>query len=160
MRSLRKPRSERAARSPEPDAAPAAPPQTRPRPRAALVWLAVLGCVLLAGAASYAVLRFVVLSRVPHALLGKWYVVGGDMDGATLEFDRDGKMIGTVNMKGKEGKIKGKAEVDGQTLRITSTNPFTGRAETVTQTIRTLTEDRLVIEDEKGAVLQMERLLE
>jgi uncharacterized protein (TIGR03066 family) len=118
-----------------------------------------LTCLVLAAVVAFAVLRFVILSRVPQALLGKWLVVGGEMDGATLEFFRDGTMIGKVNMDGKEGTIKGKVEVDGDTLRITSTNPFTRRPETDVQTIRTLTEDRLVLEDRKGTVLSMQRLV-
>jgi hypothetical protein len=93
-------------------------------------------------------------------MLGKWLVVGGDMDGATLEFKRDGAMLGTVNMKGKEGKIKAAVEVDGETLRITSVNPYTKQPETDVQTIRTLSNDQFIIEDRKGVILKMQRLHE
>jgi hypothetical protein len=45
-------------------------------------------------------------------------------------------------------------------MHITTTNPFTNQAETDTQTILTLTDSQLVIEDRKGTVLRMERLHE
>lgn len=123
-------------------------------------WLVPVVCMLLAAAGTYALFHFVILSRVPHAMLGKWLVVGGEMDGATLEFHRDGSMIGIVNMKGKEGKIKAQVEADGDTLRITSLNPFTKQPETDTQAVRMLTADQFVLEDRKGTVLKMERLRE
>jgi len=123
-------------------------------------WPAALALVVLAGAGTYALFHFVILSRVPHAMLGKWVVVGGEMHGAVLEFSRDGTMTAKVNMDGKEGTIKAKVEVDGETMRVTSTNPLTQRPETDTQTIHVLTADEFVIEDRKGTVLRMERLQE
>ncbi len=138
-------------------AQPAAPGRTESR-----LWRAALAllCVAVAAGATFAVLHFFVLSRLPPAMLGKWLVVGGEMDGATLDFQRDGKMIGKVNMKGKEGTITARVEVDGKTLRITSINPSTNQPETDTQTIHTLTAERFVIEDRKKTVLSMERLRE
>ncbi len=117
-------------------------------------------CIVVVAVATFALFHFVILTRVPHAMLGKWLVVGGDMDGATLEFHRDGSMIGIVNMKGKEGKIKAQVEVDGETISVTSTNPITNRPETDVQTIRALTDDQFVLQDRKGTVLRMQRLRE
>ena len=140
-----------------------AQPQTRRAASAKRRWLHWTFALLLVAAAAagtFAVLHFAVLSRVPHAMLGKWHVVGGEMDGAILEFRRDGTLIGTVNMKGKEGKIKGTVELDGQALRITSVNPHTKQPETDTQTIHVLTTEQFVIEDRKGTKLTMQRLHE
>jgi uncharacterized protein (TIGR03066 family) len=143
--------------------APSANGQHSPRTAGTRRWLhwAIASLLVLgAGAGTFAVLHFAVLTRLPSTMLGKWLVVGGEMDGATLEFQRDGAMVGKVNMAGKEGKIQAKVEVDGETLRITSINPSTNRPETDVQTIHTLTAERFVIEDRKGTVLNMERLKE
>jgi hypothetical protein len=67
-------------------------------------------------------------------------------------------MIGKARMNGKEGLIEGMAEVDGKTLRTTTTNPFTGRKDTGTQTIVTLTETEFVTEDQKGTRITMKRV--
>ena len=144
--------------SPEPNSASssATPGSVRAWPRRMLTAAAFILMV----AATFALFHFVILTRVPHAMLGKWLVVGGEMDGATLEFSRDGSMLGIVNMQGKEGKIKAQVEVEGERLSITSANPFTKQAVTDTQTIRALTDDQFVIEDRKGTVLRMERLRE
>jgi uncharacterized protein (TIGR03066 family) len=123
-------------------------------------WLVAVACIAVGGGATFSVLHFVILSRVPHAILGKWVVIEGELKGGTLEFRRDGTMIGKVNMKGKEGTIKATVEVEGETMRITSINPYTNRSETDVQTIRTLEDDRFVIEDRKGTTLIMERLRE
>lgn len=121
-------------------------------------WLVPLLTVVGAAAVGYLATQQFLPHPVPRALVGKWLAVGGDMDGATLEFQRNGAMIGTVNMKGKEGKISAQVQVEGRSLRITTINPFTKMPETDTQTIRTLEEDRLVLEDHKGTVLKLERL--
>jgi hypothetical protein len=121
-------------------------------------WLCAPAFVVVVALAAYALFHFVILSHVPYAMLGKWLVVGGEMDGATVEFQRDGSMTGIVNMKGKEGKILAKVEVENDLLRITSVNPYTKQPETDVHTIRMLHDDQLVIEDRKGTVLKMERL--
>jgi hypothetical protein len=121
-------------------------------------WIATTAWVLLIAGASYALFHYVILTRVPHHMIGTWLVVGGDMDGARLEFTRDGAMTGVVNMKGKAGKIEAKVEVENDTLRITSVNPYTNQPETDVQTIRVLRDDEFVIEDRKGTVMKMQRL--
>jgi uncharacterized protein (TIGR03066 family) len=80
------------------------------------------------------------------------------MDGTVFEFQRNGAMIGRKTMGDKEGRIKGTAEVTDKTLLTTTTNPFTGRAETGTQTIITLNETEFVTEDRKGARVTMRRV--
>jgi uncharacterized protein (TIGR03066 family) len=121
-------------------------------------WAIVLLLVALSGAAAYALLDYVILAKVPTELVGRWRVVSGQMTGATFEFRRDGTMIGRMFVDGKENVLEGKAKSDGKTLRTTSTNPFTGKSETGTQTILTLTATELVTEDKNGTRVMMERV--
>lgn len=133
-------------------------------------WLMVAACMAGAASVTFAVFHYFILSRVPHAMIGTWIVmeaksqgdgkIDASLKGGTLEFRRDGTMIGKVNMNGKEGTIKATVEVEGKTLRITSVNPYTNRPETDVQTIQILEGDRLALEDRKGTVLTMERLHE
>jgi len=128
--------------------------------RSWLRWAVPLLCLLISAGGTFALFEFVILSRLPRAMLGKWLVIEGEMEGATAEFSRKGTTIWKVNMKGKEAIIKGRVEVDEKTMRITTTNPMTNEPVTDTQTILTLTENQLVIEDQKGTVIKMERLRE
>jgi hypothetical protein len=167
MKRTKDPTSRRLTQASSGDSAE--PVQVRPAPWLPS-WLVALTFIAIIGAGSYAVFHFFILTRVPRAMLGTWVVVDvttaagakGDeaLMGGTLEFRRDGTMIGTINMDGKEGKIKATVEVDEETMRISSVNPSTGQKVTDVQTIRTLDGDRFVIEDRKGTVLVMERLRE
>jgi uncharacterized protein (TIGR03066 family) len=120
-------------------------------------WAVVLLAVALAGAGTYALLEYVILSKVPPELVGRWRVVGGQMSGATFEFRRNGTMIGRMIVDGKENLLEGKARSDGKILRTTTTNPYTGKAETGTQTIVTLTQTQLITQDSNGTTVTMER---
>ena len=80
------------------------------------------------------------------------------MDGTIFEFQKNGTMIGRKTLGDKEGIIEGIAEATGQTLRTTTTNPFTRRAETGTQTIVTLTGTEFVTEDANGTTVKMARM--
>ena len=52
--------------------------------------------------------------RLPAEMQGKWLVVEGkDLNGATLEFRGDGRMIGTVLTDGKEIILHGRVALDG-----------------------------------------------
>jgi hypothetical protein len=57
-----------------------------------------------------------------------------------------------------EYAIEGTADVTDKTIRTTSTNPFTGKEETGTQTIVTLTESEFVTEDKNGTRITMHRI--
>jgi hypothetical protein len=129
-------------------------------------WVVALLCVLVAGGVTFALFEYVILSKVPRAMLGKWVVieVSGNkednkgMEGATLEFFRDGTMIGKVNMSGKEGIIKARVRANEKTLWSTTTNPMTGKEDTDVQSIVTLTDTEFVTEDNKGTVIKMQRV--
>jgi uncharacterized protein (TIGR03066 family) len=125
-------------------------------------WLSKAAVILLAiavtAAAAFAVFEFVLPGRIPPELVGQWRVVGGDMDGTTFEFQRNGTMIARGTVSGKEGRLEGKAEVTGKLLRTTTVNPLTGREETGTQTIITLTETEFVTDDTRGKRTTMKRV--
>src|SRR5262249_19002732 len=123
-------------------------------PKCAVVLLVI---ALTAGAA-FVVFELVLPGPIPRELVGRWRVVGGQMNGATFEFQRDGTMLGRLTINGKEGLIEGKAAVNGKTLRTTTTNPFTGGAETGAQTVVTLTEAEFVTEDRTGTRITMKRV--
>jgi uncharacterized protein (TIGR03066 family) len=132
--------------------------QAPPRGRWLPQWAAALLAVALAAGGTFALCEFALLARLPAEVVGEWRVVGGELDGATFEFRRDGTMVGRFLMQGQEGLIEGKAEGSGKALRTTTTNPFTRKAETGTQTIVTLTETEFVTEDGKGTRVTMTRV--
>ena len=121
-------------------------------------WLVVVIAIALVAGASYAACVFLLPGRIPPELVGQWRVVGGKLDGPTFEFSRDGTMISAFRTDGKELAMEGTAEVTDKTLRTTTTSPFTGKAETGTQTIVTLTETEFVTEDARGARVKMARV--
>jgi uncharacterized protein (TIGR03066 family) len=114
--------------------------------------------IALAAGGSFAVFEFVLPPRIPRELVGQWRVDGGPMDGTVFEFQRNGTMIGRKTEGDKEGRIEGTALVSDKTLRTTTTNPFTGKAETGTQTIVTLTTTDFVTTDQKGKRVTMRRV--
>lgn len=102
-------------------------------------------------------MEYVVWAKIPSQLVGKWVVEGGKQDGATLDFFRDGSMVGRMNHEGMEARINARVRLDGEKLYVTSTNPNTKSDETKIQIIRTLTASRLEIEDEQGNIWRMSR---
>src|SRR5258708_7271342 len=62
---------------------------------------AVLGlCLFLTAGGTWAVMELVVWNKLPPQLVGKWAVQGGEQDGATFDFFRNGTMVGRLNMGG------------------------------------------------------------
>ncbi len=118
----------------------------------------LLGVTLVVVAAGvWALFEFVIWNRLPANLVGKWVVVGGLQDGATFDFHRNGTMVGRVNLGGKEGIINASVRVEGVKIYATTKHPRTGQDDTRIQIIRTLTPTELVVEDEQGKRLAMER---
>ncbi|MCI0461454.1 MAG: hypothetical protein L0Z62_31270 [Gemmataceae bacterium] len=119
---------------------------------------AALLVIALVGGATYALFHLVLWARIPNQMAGKWLVHEGELHGATLEFFRNGTMVGTVNLDGRKATIQGKVEVEGDKLHITSIHPLTKKQHTDTQTIRSLTDSEFILVDRKGTVIRMERL--
>jgi uncharacterized protein (TIGR03066 family) len=121
-------------------------------------WLVIVAAAVVVAAASFAIFEFVLPGRIPPELVGEWRVIGGELDGMTLEFNRNGTMRGTAVVNGKRNEIEGEAQVTRTTLRTRTTNPLTGRSETGIQTIVTLTETDLVTEDARGTQITLKRV--
>jgi uncharacterized protein (TIGR03066 family) len=101
--------------------------------------------------------EWVVWARVPSELVGKWVVTEGPQEGATFDFHRNGTMVGRVNAGGREAIINAQVRVEDKKIYSTTKNPQTGQEDTRVLVIRTLTARELVVEDEQGQVLKMER---
>jgi uncharacterized protein (TIGR03066 family) len=111
-------------------------------------------------ATTWATMEFVVWNTLPPLLVGKWVVVGGEQDGATFDFYRNGTMTARINADGKEGIINARVAVEGKTLRITTQDPNTQRDDVRKHAIKTLDESNLTLQDERGMVVRMERAKE
>jgi hypothetical protein len=137
---------------------PQASPLPAPPPRSSFVQWAVLGLVLLAACVgTWAVFEYVIWNKVPSELVGNWVVQGGEQDGATFDFYRNGTMLGRVNMRGQMGYVNAEIRVEEKQLYSTTEHPKTKELQTRVQLIRTLTTRQLVLEDEKGELLRLER---
>lgn len=141
--------------SPKPSAPKASPTSLAQGPRLRHVLL--VGVLAATAVGTWAILEYVIWARLPANLIGKWVVQGGEQDGATVDFFRDGTMLGRFNDRGKERLVKARVRVDGTKLRTTTTNPYTETDETRTQTIQSLTEHSLILKDEAGKELRMSR---
>jgi hypothetical protein len=120
-------------------------------------WLVLGVCLLVACGGTWVFFEFVLWNKIPSALVGKWVVVEGPQEGATFDFFRSGTLIGKVNLGGKEGVINARIRLEEKKLFSTTTHPITGKDDTHVQIIRTLTPKDLVLEDEQGQLLKMER---
>jgi uncharacterized protein (TIGR03066 family) len=114
-------------------------------------------CLLLAAGGSWALFEFVIWSRVPAALVGKWVVEEGEQEGATFDFSRNGTMIGHINVQGEVHIVKARVRVEGDLLLSTTQRPTTGEELTRAQRIQKLTARELVLEDDRGQLLKMTR---
>jgi len=121
-------------------------------------WGIGLLVVLLGAAGTFALFEFVILSKIPPELVGRWRVVGGQMEGAIFDFHRNGAMTVSMHRDGKEWRMDGTAEVSGKTIRTTTEHPITKEEQTGRQTIITLTETEFVTQDANGTEVRMQRL--
>jgi uncharacterized protein (TIGR03066 family) len=114
---------------------------------------------LLAGAGTWAFFEFVVWNKIPSELVGKWDIVDGPKEyrEAVFEFYRNGTMEGRVDRGDMLHIIRSTIQLDGKKLIITSRHPETGAEKVQVQTIRTLTDRELIVEDERGTRIRMRR---
>ena len=154
MRSKHR-KGKKSAAAPGPAAKPASVPSV---PLRRNKWLLVLALTAVAGGISFVVFQAVLPGAVPDELVGEWRVAGGPLHGMTMEFKRNGTMTGRATVNGVERELEGRAEVTGNTIKTTTTNPTTGRSETGTQTIVTLNETEFVTDDGKGTRITMKRV--
>jgi hypothetical protein len=140
-----------------PHSRPKAQAPPRPARSRRRVILHVLAGLLLAVGATGALLEFFVGERLPARLVGKWVVVEGQLEGATLEFGRDGSLVGRAQAGPGESVLKGHLFLEDRTLYVTLEDPVTRQEKTVVHTVRLLNRRRLVLEDEEGRLLKLER---
>ncbi len=136
--------------------APKMPPKTLPARSSAKLWGLAALCLLVAGG-TWAVLEFVVWNTVPSALVGKWVVTEGPDEGGTIDFYRGGTMVARVNLQGRLGIIEAKIRVEDDKIIATLKNHQTGELGTRVQTIKVLDGRRLVLEDEHGNLIKLEK---
>ena len=84
-------------------------------------------------------------------ILGTWEAVKGQIPpGTTLEFTKDGKLKVTIKLEDKTAVVEAAYKVEDQTLKITTKRE--GKEKTENVKIKTLTDTKLVTENEKGSV--------
>ena len=88
-------------------------------------------------------------------IVGTWEVTKGDMPlGSTVAFTKDGKM--TANVKGVPQAMEGTYKVEGDKITTTMKNPA-GQEVTDTDTIKTLNDTTLIMEDKQGKTIEMKK---
>jgi uncharacterized protein (TIGR03066 family) len=112
----------------------------------------------LAAGGIWAVLEFVVWTRLPQEFVGKWVVIEGQMKGTTMEFHRDGSLVGRSRQGDLEIVLEAQATVEGRMMFITSKNRATGQDEIAVHTIRALGPREMVLEDEEHQLLKLARV--
>src|SRR5262249_21219182 len=105
-------------------------------------------------------LGMITLERVKETLIvGVWELTkageGGPPVGTTMEFTKDGKVKMSGKADGKEFALDGTYVVEGQ--KLTATIKSADRTEKGTVTIKKLTDEELVTQDENGRVLEFKR---
>lgn len=87
-------------------------------------------------------------------LVGKWELTKStEKDaplGAIVVFEKDGKVSLTAKIDGKEQKFSGTYEVKGDKLIATINPPDGSKGEAQTDTIKSLTDDKVVLVDKDG----------
>jgi uncharacterized protein (TIGR03066 family) len=133
-------------------------PAATPERRSSLKRWAVLAiCILIAASGTWAFFEYVVWNTVPRELVGKWVVTEGPDEGGTIDFFRGGTMVARVNLQGKLGIIEAKIRVEDRKIIATLKNQLTGELGTRVQTIKVLDAKRLVLQDERGNLIKLER---
>lgn len=136
------------------------PPQSIANPDASSRWKHRIGlglCLFLAAGGTWAVLEFVVWNKLPPELIGKWVVMDGPDEGGTVDFHRNGTMVAKVNNRGMEGIIEAEVRVEDNKIHVTTRNRETGERGTRIQTIKISNGNRLILQDERGVSIKLER---
>jgi uncharacterized protein (TIGR03066 family) len=136
------------------------PTSATARPFPLFHWVLVAVALFLVAGATWAAFEFVVYSKIPNRLVGRWVIEGGEQDGATLDFFRNGTMIGNMNVQGSLAIVNARVRVEGDKLFITTQNPMTKQDETRAQLIKRLTDEELVLEDGQGKLFRLSRAID
>ena len=117
----------------------------------------LIAVALLAAGGVWGFFELVVWNKVPAALVGKWVVTRGPDDGAMIDIYRNGTMITTVNKGADEATLTATIRVEDKKIFVTTRHLQTGQTGTRVQTIAALDDTRLVLQDERGATINLER---
>ncbi len=135
-------------------ASPNAPAITR---KGLPAWASAVLYVLAAAVVTVAVLESM-LGDLHPLMLGKWLIVEGENQGATIEFARDGTMVLALKQNGNEIAFDGSVQMEGDGFRVTLVDPTHGFKVTHEQTILELTELRFIVQDQQGELIKMTRM--
>jgi uncharacterized protein (TIGR03066 family) len=91
-------------------------------------------------------------------LVGLWEITKGEgaPPGATVEFTKDGKLKLHAKIGDKDFDLTGTYKVEGKKLTVTL--EFKGKSKTDSDTIKSVSDNRLVLEDKDGKVTEMKRV--
>ncbi len=91
-------------------------------------------------------------------IVGVWIVVKGEgvPAGTPVEFTKDGKIVFKIDINGKEIKLEGAYKVEGDKVTLSMKTPD-GKEESETDTIKELTDSKLVFTDPKGKETEFKR---
>jgi hypothetical protein len=140
MRSVKNRRKDRNKHDQPQQHTPSNPPRYR-------TWLVSGALFLVAGAGVYFALAWYLRPTLPDEIVGDWRIEGGEMNGTRVSFARDGTFKTFVIVDGKEVEVKAAVQKHNDTLHYTMVLPDTGQQVTKTQTIKSLTEREMVIEE-------------
>jgi uncharacterized protein (TIGR03066 family) len=89
----------------------------------------------------------------PAKLVGKWELTKSESEnapkGALIEFTKDNKLMITIDANGKKFELSGTYKVDGDKLTVTIKSPDGGKDESDTDTIKSLSDEKLVLIDKE-----------
>jgi uncharacterized protein (TIGR03066 family) len=84
-------------------------------------------------------------------LVGKWELTKSTDEnapkGATVEFTKDNKLTVTIDVGGKKLELMGSYKVDGDKITVKIKSPDGGKEEEDTDTIKELSDDKMVLID-------------
>ena len=81
-------------------------------------WVAPILCLIGSTGATVALCEHVLVNKIPPSIQGKWLVVEGELEGATLEFLKNGTMIGTILVDGRETAVEGQIQMEPDGFRV------------------------------------------
>jgi uncharacterized protein (TIGR03066 family) len=93
--------------------------------------------------------------------VGVWVLTkseaGAAPEGAIVEFGKDGALLISLEIGGKTIALKGAYKVEGDKLTVSIEPPCGGKEETDTDTIRVLTNERIVLVDKDKKLTEFKR---
>jgi uncharacterized protein (TIGR03066 family) len=94
-------------------------------------------------------------------LVGKWELTKSTDEnapkGAIVEFTKDNKVSITIDFNGKSIELNGTYKVDGDKLTVKITPPGGGKEDEDTDTIKSLTDDMIVLVDKNKKETELKK---